>query len=62
MGDGEFSFSGQVQSHVDQAESNCPTHSAKNTGRWISPSDNLGIQFLLLPVRAREIWSADDFE
>jgi hypothetical protein len=27
---------------------------------WMSPSDNLGIRFLLPPVRARKPWTADD--
>jgi hypothetical protein len=26
---------------------------------WMSPSDNLGVRFLLPPVRARKLWSAD---
>jgi hypothetical protein len=29
---------------------------------WMSPSDNLGIRFLLPPVRARELWSAADLQ
>ena len=29
---------------------------------WMSPSDNLGVRFLLAPVRARKAWSADDFK
>jgi hypothetical protein len=27
---------------------------------WMSPSDNLGVRFLLPPVRSRKLWSADD--
>lgn len=26
---------------------------------WISPSDNLGVRFLLPPVRAKQVWSPD---